>query len=166
MQLHLDEIESPIGRLILVIRRGVLVALDFEDCRERMQSLLDARYGAAELEPARDPRGFASRIRSYFDGALDALDAIPVETRGTPFQRRVWSALRAIPPGRTASYGELASRVGRPGAARAVGAANGRNPVALVQPCHRVIAADGSLSGYAGGVERKRWLLAHEGLRL
>jgi len=87
---------------------------------------------------------------------------VPVRAGGTPFQRVVWAALREIPPGRTTSYGQLAARLGRPGASRAVGLANGANPVAIAVPCHRVIGADGTLTGYGGGIERKRWLLEHE----
>ncbi|HEY7724060.1 MAG TPA: methylated-DNA--[protein]-cysteine S-methyltransferase, partial [Anaeromyxobacteraceae bacterium] len=96
-------------------------------------------------------------------GERGALEEQPCELRGTPFQLRVWRTLRAIPPGSTLGYGELASRIGRPGAARAVGAANGANPIALFVPCHRVLAADGTPWGYGGGLARKRWLLTHEG---
>jgi methylated-DNA-[protein]-cysteine S-methyltransferase len=102
-------------------------------------------------------------LRAYFDGVLDALDSLPVDLAGTPFQRKVWSALRTIPAGTTKSYAALAETVGITGGARPVGTANGRNPVAIVIPCHRVIGADGSLTGYAGGLARKRWLLRHEG---
>ena len=102
-------------------------------------------------------------MSAYLNGRLDALDDIPVDTAGTSFQRRVWDALRSIPVGETRSYTAIAAGIGRPDAPRAVGSANGRNPVALIVPCHRVIAADGRLAGYAGGLERKRWLLAHEG---
>lgn len=165
MTLRAARLDSPIGGVLLVTRGHALCSLDFADCRARMESLLAARYGAAASAPARDPCGYAARVRAYFDGDLEALDGIPVETGGTSFQRAVWSALRAIPPGQTRSYAALAAAVGRPRAARAVGAANGRNPVALVLPCHRVVASSGALSGYAGGVERKRWLLAHEGAR-
>ena len=106
-----------------------------------------------------------TRLERYFAGDLGALASVRVDPGGTVFQRRVWSALRQLPPGRTASYGDLARAVGAAGAARAVGAANGSNPVAIVIPCHRVIGADGGLTGYAGGVERKQWLLRHEGSR-
>jgi O-6-methylguanine DNA methyltransferase len=103
-------------------------------------------------------------LEAYFDGDLGAIDTLPVETGGTELQRSVWAALRAIPAGETRSYGALAAQIARPTAARAVGHANGANPVGVVVPCHRVIGADGSLTGYAGGIERKRWLLAHEGV--
>lgn len=163
MELHVDEVGSPLGTLVLVSRQGALCALDFDDCRERMDSLLRARYGEVELRPRPDPNGFSSRVGAYLDGDLGALDPIAVETGGTSFQRRVWSALREIRPGRTVTYGQLAEGLGRPSAARAVGMTNARNPIALVLPCHRVVGADGSLTGYAGGIHRKRWLLEHEG---
>lgn len=166
MELRLDEIESPIGTMTLVADSEALCALDFADCRARMVSLLEARYGRLRLTTATDPCGYASRLRAYLGGELDALDDIPVETGGTSFQRRVWSALRDIAPGTTVSYRQLGSSIGRPTAARAVGMATSRNPVALVVPCHRVVGADGSLTGYGGGVERKRWLLRHEGVEL
>ena len=99
----------------------------------------------------------------YFGGNLAALDTVPVELNGTPFQKRVWQALRRIPFGSTISYAELARRIGSPSAIRAVGTANGANPVAVIVPCHRVIGSDGSLTGYGGGLDRKQWLLSHEG---
>jgi methylated-DNA-[protein]-cysteine S-methyltransferase len=99
---------------------------------------------------------------AYFRGELRAIDGLRVETRGTPFQRAVWTALREIPCGTTVSYSDLARRIERPSAVRAVGLANGANPVAIVVPCHRVVGAGGALTGYGGGLSRKRWLLAHE----
>ncbi|HTE53969.1 MAG TPA: methylated-DNA--[protein]-cysteine S-methyltransferase [Kofleriaceae bacterium] len=121
----------------------------------------DADDGAGlDLPPARGP--IADRITAYFDGALGAFDEIAVAPRGTPFQLRVWEALRAIPAGQTRSYGELAAHLGAPSATRAVGAANGANPISLVVPCHRVIASTGALHGYGGGLWRKEWLLRHE----
>jgi methylated-DNA-[protein]-cysteine S-methyltransferase len=116
-----------------------------------------------DIREAPDPQGFTSRVRAYFAGEIRALEGLPADGGGTAFQRRVWAELRRIAPGETRSYGEVAARVGAPRASRAVGVANARNPVALAVPCHRVIGADGSLTGYAAGVERKRWLLAHEG---
>lgn len=162
-RLESAELETPIGTLLLFVREGVLRAVSFVEHRARVVRELEARFGPADLEPDPDPGGFAGCFRAYFDGELGALDKIPVETGGTSFQRRVWLALREIPPGRTLCYGELARRIGAPSAVRAVGAANGRNPVPIVLPCHRVIGADGSLTGYGGGLERKRWLLEHEG---
>lgn len=158
-----DRVSSPIGEVCVVSDGRSLRAVEFADEQDRMTALLARRGLGAHLEARDDPQGFSSALRAYFDGRIDALDALPVEAGGTPFQRAVWAALRAIPVGSTCSYGALAARLGRPRASRAVGAANGLNPVAIVVPCHRVIGANGRLTGYAGGVERKRWLLAHEG---
>ena len=165
-RLLIDRFESPIGEVLLVSDGESLRALDFDDCEDRMTDLLARSDGNPRLEERDDPQGFSSTLKAYFDGALEALDALPAEPAGTAFQRAVWAALREIPCGATTSYGALAARLGRPSASRAVGAANGLNPVAVVVPCHRVIGADGSLTGYAGGLARKRWLLAHEGALL
>src|SRR5439155_15205012 len=127
---------------------------------------LACRYGEVELRKERDPAGVATRLRAYLDGELGALDDIPVETGGTDFQRAVWRELRRVPAGQTRSYGDVARAVGAPRAVRAVGAANGQNPISLVLPCHRIIRSDGDLCGYGGGLERKRWLLVHEGALL
>jgi len=159
--LLVDEIASPIGRIVIAARDGRLCALEF--ARTRVARQMIARYGRARLLPSRDPFGFSARIRAYLAGDLAAVDNIPVETGGTEFQRRVWRALRRIPPGETLSYGALARSLGRGAAARAVGAANGRNPVSIVVPCHRLIGVDAALTGYGGGLWRKRWLLRHEG---
>lgn len=163
MQLSYEVIDSPLGPLALAERGGKLCLLDFADETGRAERRLAARFGDVELEPARDAQGFSSRLRAYLGGELDALDAISVDPGGTPFQSRVWSALRAIPVGETRSYAWLANAVGRPGSARAVGRANGSNPIAIVLPCHRVVGSDGSLTGYAGGLASKRFLLEHEG---
>jgi methylated-DNA-[protein]-cysteine S-methyltransferase len=128
-----------------------------------MMKLLERRYGPVQLTAVADPGGFSSRVRDYFSGDYHALDDIPVSTGGTSFQRQVWLALRSIPSGMTMTYGALATQIGKPGAYRAVGATNGQNPVAIVLPCHRVVGADASLTGYAGGLDRKQWLLEHEG---
>jgi methylated-DNA-[protein]-cysteine S-methyltransferase len=157
----IDEIASPIGRVVIAARDGRLCALEFG--RARVLRAVAARYGRARVLRARDPFGFSARIRAYLAGDLTAVDRIPVETGGTRFQQRVWQALRRIPPGRTRSYGALARALGRRAAARAVGAANGRNPVSIVVPCHRLVGGDASLTGYGGGLWRKRWLLRHEG---
>ena len=163
MKLYTDRIEAQIGTILIATDDTSLCALDFADTRARMQRLLEARYGELELLRGDDPLGCSSRVRAYLAGQTDALDHVRVDTGGTDFQRRVWAALRRIPRGCTASYGELASALGAPRAARAVGLASSRNPVAIAVPCHRLVGADGSLTGYAGGLERKRWLLAHEG---
>jgi len=141
---------------------GALVALDFEHHWRRAERRLKARFGQRALAAAGDPAGAVSALCAWLDGEIDALEAVRVDLAGTEFQRKVWSALREIPGGRTWSYARLARRVGRPRAFRAAGAANGANPVAIVVPCHRVIASDESLGGYGGGLGRKRWLLAHE----
>jgi methylated-DNA-[protein]-cysteine S-methyltransferase len=164
MILLVDSLISPIGPVTLASDERALVALDFGGPDEGVLARLRARFGAdVTVREAADPQGFTSRLRAYLAGELDALAAVPVDGGGTAFQRRVWAALREIPAGETASYSALAARLGAPGASRAVGLANGRNPIAIAVPCHRVIGADGSLTGYAGGLERKRWLLAHEG---
>jgi methylated-DNA-[protein]-cysteine S-methyltransferase len=143
---------------------GNLRAVDWKDYEERMLRLLRRHYGVSgfNLEPGENPYGFSDIIRRYFAGDLSALDTLPVKTEGTPFQREVWSALRGIPCGEPISYAKLALQIGRPKAVRAVGLANGSNPVGIIVPCHRVIGANGSLTGYGGGLERKRWLLQHE----
>lgn len=121
-------------------------------------------YGPkTRVEHGRAPKELREPLERYFAGEIRAIDSIPTRTAGTEFQRSVWAALRTIPAGKTWSYGDLAVRIGRPKAVRAVGLANGSNPVGLVVPCHRVIGSNGSLTGYGGGIERKRWLLRHEG---
>jgi methylated-DNA-[protein]-cysteine S-methyltransferase len=167
--LTFDRIATPIGRmLVLTDSQAALRALDWEDHEARMLRLLRLHYGrdAFALRTGRAPADVRDPLMAYLAGELQAIDALHVVTAGTPFQREVWAALRSIPAGQTTSYGRLAAQIGRPTAVRAVGLANGANPVGVVVPCHRVIGADRSLTGYAGGVERKRWLLAHEGALL
>ena len=166
MELLTDKIESPIGDVLIAAADGKLIALEFAQVRERFDADLRARFGECRRKSARNPFGFSDRIRAYFVGELSALDDIPVDGGGTAFQRKVWNALREIPPGATRSYSELAEAVSRPNAVRAVGMINGRNPISIVVPCHRVIGKDGSLTGYGGGLDRKRWLLQHEGVLL
>ena len=161
VSLLVDQIESPIGRIVIGARDGRLCVLEFG--RARVDRVLAARFGRARTVRTRNPFGFSARIRAYLAGDLTALDRIPVDPGGTPFQRRVWQALRRIRPGRTRSYGALARALGYGAAARAVGAANGQNPISIVVPCHRLIGGDASLTGYGGGLWRKRWLLHHEG---
>jgi methylated-DNA-[protein]-cysteine S-methyltransferase len=127
-----------------------------------MRRLLTRRFGSFRLERAADPGRHASRLRAYFAGEMDAFRDARLSLGGTPFQRTVWAALRRIPPATTMTYGELARSIGRPAAARAVGRASGSNPITIVVPCHRLIGASGDLTGYAQGIERKRFLLAHE----
>ena len=161
--LQFDTLDSPIGLVQLVVDGERLCALDYADYEQRMMKLLERRYGSVRLMSSANPCGFSDRVRAYFAGDYHALDTIQVSTGGTPFQQQVWSALRAIPVGTTVTYGQLAATLGVPTAYRAVGATNGLNPVAIVLPCHRVIGAHASLTGYAGGLERKQWLLQHEG---
>jgi len=161
-------IPSPEGDVWAVIdEAGALVQLDFEGGRNapRDEEDLEERYAERGLELRWNRRRLgpvARALKDYFRGKLDRFD-LPVAPEGTEFQRRVWRELVKIPYGQTWSYAELARRVGRPGAARAVGRANATNPVSVVIPCHRVVGSDGSLTGYGGGMERKRALLAHEG---
>jgi O-6-methylguanine DNA methyltransferase len=167
LQLSLDRHESPIGPILTATDvDGYLRALDFLDHESRMRRLLRLHYGTYFLTDGLGDRGIAAALAAYFAGCFDALDDLPVRTAGTDFQREVWTALRAITPGETLSYGEMARRLRRPQASRAVGLANGSNPVAIVVPCHRVIGSDGALTGYGGGLHRKEWLLAHEGCLL
>ena len=155
-------IDSPVGPLTLAAREGRVCLLHFGAPDARVRATLARWYPREHVAPVTDPAGVGTALRAYFNGRCDALDGIDVELNGTSFQRTVWTALRSIRTGTTCSYGELARRIGVPSAVRAVGAANGANPVAIVVPCHRVIGANGTLTGYGGGLERKRWLLEHE----
>lgn len=160
----LDRLETPIGIALLVTDdEGFLRALDWFDYETRLHRLLKRHYGEIALENASAPKSLLRALKGYFSGDLGQLATIKWRTGGTSFQRNVWTALQTIPAGRTSSYGELAIRLSVPNAARAVGLANGANPISVVVPCHRLIGADGSLTGYAGGLERKQWLLKHEG---
>jgi methylated-DNA-[protein]-cysteine S-methyltransferase len=161
----IDRIMTPIGELALAAdEAGALRAVDWTEHTNRTERLLRLRYGLhLVLEPRRDPYSLTAALRAYFAGELTIIDQLPVAASGTIFQRAVWAALRTIPCGTTISYGTLAMRLGKPAAVRAVGLANGANPVGIVVPCHRVIGANGALTGYGGGLTRKRWLLQHEG---
>ncbi len=161
--LTLDRVPTPVGEVLLVVdAEGRVRALDFVDYEDRMRRLLARHYGPVPLVEGSAPEGIRTAVQAYFSGDIRALDALPVATGGTDFQRQVWAALRSIPPGETRSYAQLAAAVGRPRAVRAVGLANGQNPIGVIVPCHRVIGASGKLTGYAGGLDRKRWLLDHE----
>src|SRR5215208_1374119 len=164
--IHIATIDSPLGALTLASRDGRVCLLHFGGVDRPARHALHRWYPAETLEPDADPAGAVSSLRAYFDGTLTALDCIPVELNGTPFQKRVWEALRAVRPGTTAAYAEIARAIQAPSAIRAVGAANGANPVAVIVPCHRIVGSNGSLTGYGGGLPRKQWLLEHEGLRL
>ena len=169
LDLLIDRLQTPIGELLIIADRdGKLRTIDWTDHEARMRQLLDRYYGKGgyTLTPARDPGGLTTAMRAYFKGDLDVIDKLPVATTGTPFQQSVWKALRKIRRGQTISYAELARRIGKPKAVRAAGLANGSNPISIVVPCHRVIGSNGSLTGYGGGLHRKQWLLAHEGVML
>jgi methylated-DNA-[protein]-cysteine S-methyltransferase len=165
LKLLTDRFDTPIGEMVIVAdHEGNLRAIDWTDHPGRLQKLLQRHYGTKgfTLTTTSNPSGLTDMMKRYFAGELALIDTIPVETAGTPFQREVWRALREIPHGSTVSYGKLAKQIGRPNAVRAVGLANGSNPIGVVVPCHRVIGSNGSLTGYGGGIERKRWLLEHE----
>ena len=147
--------ESPVGTLTLTARDGRLTRLHMDGQRHAPAGSPDGERDDAGLAPV------VEQLEAYFAGSREAFD-VPLDLAGTEFQRSVWAGLLEIPYGETMSYGELARRVGRPGASRAVGLANGRNPVAIIVPCHRVIGADGKLVGFGGGLRRKRWLLELE----
>lgn len=161
--LFIDRFATPVGALLLVFDgAGALRAASFEDRAERLRRSIETLYGPCSLARAEAPREVRQRLSSYFDGDVRALAGIRWEAPGTPFQLKVWRALTAIAPGETTTYGALARALGVPSAFRAVGLANGANPISIVVPCHRVIGANGALTGYGGGLERKRWLLEHE----
>jgi methylated-DNA-[protein]-cysteine S-methyltransferase len=163
----LDRMPTPIGLALLVSdAEGALRALDWEDYEPRMRELLRRHYGPVELTRAKAPLATRSALAGYFSGELNRLKAINWRVAGTPFQRKVWSALAGIPAGTTMTYGALAAKLGAPNAMRAVGHANGANPISVVVPCHRLIGAGGSLIKYGGGLHRKQWLLRHEGVEV
>jgi methylated-DNA-[protein]-cysteine S-methyltransferase len=164
---NLDRLQTPIGTALLVTDPGgVLRALDWEEYEPRMKQLLRLQYGAVVLQEARSPKDLRSALTAYFKGDLDRLNTIKWRVAGTPFQQKVWTALPKIRAGTTMSYGALAARLNAPNAMRAVGHANGSNPISVVVPCHRLIGANGTLIKYGGGLERKRWLLEHEGVKI
>ncbi|MCF2970744.1 methylated-DNA--[protein]-cysteine S-methyltransferase [Synechococcus sp. Nb3U1] len=148
--------------LILVSDGHALLALEFSPFERRLREQMEKRFREVDWIPRANLQGVREAVRAYFAGEWDPIQALPVNPGGTPFQQQVWQMLRGIPVGETRTYGELAAQLGHPHGARAVGMANARNPIAIVIPCHRVIGAGADLRGYAGGLERKRWLLAHE----
>jgi methylated-DNA-[protein]-cysteine S-methyltransferase len=150
--------DTPVGPMVLTAEGDALSGSYLHEGRHNPE--LSRDWERRDHHPVLEEA--VAQLDDYFGGRRSDFD-LPLQMDGTPFQRQVWSALRTIPYGETASYGEIAAQVGQPGAARAVGSANGRNPVAVIVPCHRVIAADGTLGGYGGGLPRKRWLLALEG---
>ena len=152
-------IDTPLGALYFQTANGALCEAGFVQVwrRETLDGCVDDTPDLSQ--PA---RAVADALQRYFEGNINAIDAIELDLRGTPFQRAVWQAIREIPAGRTASYSEIAQAVGRPAAVRAVGTATGRNPAGIAVPCHRVVRSDGSLGGYGGGLDRKQWFLDHE----
>jgi methylated-DNA-[protein]-cysteine S-methyltransferase len=163
----IDRLETPIGVALLVTdTEGILRALDWEDYAPRMKELLRLHYGGVVLQETRAPREMLKALSAYFDGDLNRLATIQWRVAGTLFQQKVWNALSKIPAGTTMSYSALALRLDAPNAMRAVGHANGSNPISVVVPCHRLIGANGALVKYGGGLSRKRWLLEYEGVVL
>jgi O-6-methylguanine DNA methyltransferase len=152
-------LDTPIGPLAVAVTERGVAAISFDEPGFRLADSLPR--GAALVEDAAATRAVADELAAYFAGEISRF-ATPADLRGTDFQESVWRALLAIPYGGTVSYGELARGLGKPGAARAVGLANNRNRIGILVPCHRVVGSDGALVGYAGGLERKRWLIAHE----
>jgi methylated-DNA-[protein]-cysteine S-methyltransferase len=165
--LVVDHLASPIGEMYAITdEQGRLRAFAWADHEYRGIQQLRRRHGSRiRVESGSVPASVRRAIEDYFAGDVHAVDNIECATDGTPFQQEVWSALRDIPAGTTLSYGALAVRIGKPNAVRAVGLANGSNPICIALPCHRVIGMDGSLTGYGGGLDRKRWLLGHEGVK-
>jgi methylated-DNA-[protein]-cysteine S-methyltransferase len=159
-------IPTPIGDMILVARDGILHLLEFEDASGRVERELKSRFKNYEMQYTENPFGLSHIMHDYFSGNIHAIDTILTDGGGTTFEKKVWAELRKIPTGSTVSYGSIARKLGDIKMSRAVGTANGRNPIAIVIPCHRVIGADGSMTGYGGGIARKEWLLRHEGALL
>jgi methylated-DNA-[protein]-cysteine S-methyltransferase len=161
-----DRIATPIGEMVLIAHDGVLLLLEFDDAKDRYMREMRARFGDVKLQPANNPFGLSACVRAYFAGELHAIEGVLTDGGGTEFEQQVWNELRRIPSGTTVSYGSIARKLGDIGLSRAVGTANGKNPIAIVVPCHRVIGSDGSMTGYGGGLHRKEWLLRHEGALL
>jgi methylated-DNA-[protein]-cysteine S-methyltransferase len=159
--LEVAAITSPVGRLAIAAHDGRVCALWF-GTESQVRPLLERWFPGEQISAGKDPGGAVSALTAYFSGDLNALDEVAVELHGTPFQQRVWRQLRSVRAGTTASYAQIARAIGAPHAVRAVGAANGANPVAVIVPCHRIVGSNGGLTGYGGGLDRKRWLLAHE----
>lgn len=160
--LYVERVQTPIGVLLLTHDGAELCNAEFENQEERRQQELAHHFPGATLIDQLKKSEFSRALSTYFRGDVRAIDDLPVARLGTPFQQKAWAALRRIEPGSTRAYGEQATKLGKPNAARAVGRANGLNPVSIVVPCHRLVGADGSLVHYGGGLERKRWLIEHE----
>lgn len=165
LHFQLQKMATPIGQLLLVTdEQHCLRAIDWEDYEERMYLLMRRQYKGVSItiQEMTKQSDVSRDLQAYFEGDIAIINTMKVVLGGTDFQRQVWSALREIPAGQPCSYGEQAIKIGRPNAVRAVGLANGANPISIVIPCHRVIGSNGQLTGYGGGLHRKRWLLQHE----
>jgi methylated-DNA-[protein]-cysteine S-methyltransferase len=162
MKVRVFELPTPVGPLHMAVGPDGVAALGFGD-HDALMTLLERSFGPLEVERPTSPSPEARAVQAYLEGDVEAIDDVPVVQKGTPFQMKVWEELCKIPSGATLTYGELAARIGRPKASRAVGAAVGQNLVSLIVPCHRVVGASGRLTGFGWGLEYKRWLLAHEG---
>jgi methylated-DNA-[protein]-cysteine S-methyltransferase len=160
-----SKISSPIGPLVLVSTEKGLAAVGFgKGANQKVDTWVGRIFGSATIRPGESSHQvFVRQLEEYFAGRRRVFH-LKLDLRGTDFQKSVWSEVARIPFGRTATYGDIAHLLGRPSASRAVGAANGANPVSIIIPCHRVIGAGGALTGYGGGLSRNRWLLAHEGV--
>jgi len=161
--LQIEQVGSPIGELLVATLGDTVCAISFEGNEADTQRYLERRFGECDRARGAVPQRVRDALVYYFDGDMTAFDGLASGARGTVFQEQVWAALRTIPAGQTRSYADQAQHIGRPTATRAVGLANGQNPVSIMVPCHRVIGRDGSLTGFGGGLERKAWLLRHEG---
>jgi methylated-DNA-[protein]-cysteine S-methyltransferase len=166
MIIHVESIASPVGDLLAVTDESSLHALFFEGREDRVQRWLGNRAAHVELVERPGCLGIRERLARYFAGDFTAFDGLRLSTGGTPFQESVWAQLSTIPPGTTTTYGAIAQRLGSPKLSRAVGLANGSNPIPIVIPCHRVVGSNGKLTGFGGGLPRKTWLLRHEGVLL
>ncbi len=164
MPLYFDIYQSPLGEIAIVTQNDTLVLLDFNDNQARIDKLLQRRFGQYQKQRAENSVDIAKRLDDYFNGDPLAFQGLNYLTEGSEFQQAVWENLRKIPWGSTISYAQLASNIGKPKAVRAVANANANNPLAIITPCHRVIGKNGTMRGYAGGEDRKVWLLKHEGV--
>jgi methylated-DNA-[protein]-cysteine S-methyltransferase len=163
LQFFIDRPATPLGEGVLISDdEGALRLFYWDDPGHRWKDALRRRYGEVALTEKKNAFGHAKALKDYFDGDIFVVDKLKVAFAGSPFQKKVWNALRGIGGGTTTSYAALAKKIGAPAAVRAVGLANGQNPISLIVPCHRVIGSNGSLTGYGGGLPRKRWLLDHE----
>ncbi len=162
MHLKQSTLESPLGDLIVMFEKNTIFGLDFAHNATRLNDLMTRYWGFTDILEANAPETITKAIHRYFEGDKNAFNTLKTALNGTEFQMAIWQAIRNVPWGETRSYGQLAKEIKRPKAVRAVGAANGANPIALIHACHRIIGADGTLTGYAGGLDKKKWLLAHE----